>query len=600
MSNDPGLDLIRLPPHSIEAEQAVLGGLLLDNAAWDKIAAVIYAHDFYREDHRRIFSAILAQIEASQPADALTVAEALRQEGSLEAIGGMGYLAVLTQSTPSAANIRRYADIIRERSLMRSLAQVGTEIADSAYSPAGRDARALLDEAEAKVFKIAESGARSEGGFRHLQPVLKEVVERIDMLYARDNPDDVTGVPTGFNDLDSMTSGLQPGDLIIVAGRPSMGKTAFALNMAEHVGLEKGLPTAVFSMEMGATQLAMRLLGSVGRLDQHRMRTGKLDKNDWQRLTAALGRLSEAPIHIDETPALNPLDLRARTRRLHRQYGGLGLVVVDYLQLMSSATGSGENRATEISEISRSLKALAKELQVPVIALSQLNRSLEQRPNKRPVMSDLRECVVGDTLVVLADGRRVPIASLVGHTPEVISVSPDGQIERSHSDLVWSVGVRPVFQVVLASGLAITCTAEHRLLAMGDGGSSDWRTVASLHTGDQLARVVDGHLVGDTVTAIAPAGEREVFDLTVPGNACWLADGIVSHNSGAIEQDADVILFIYRDEVYNPDSPDKGTAEIIIGKQRNGPIGTVRLTFLGMHTRFTNFANTGHYGRDEY
>jgi replicative DNA helicase len=319
----------------------------------------------------------------------------------------------------------------------------------------------LLDEAEAKVFKIAEAGARTEGGFQHLQPVLTQVVERIDMLYARDNPDDVTGVPTGFTDLDGMTSGLQPGELVIVAGRPSMGKTAFALNIAEYVGLEKGLPVAVFSMEMAATQLAMRLLGSVGRLDQHRMRTGRLEKDDWQRLTHALGRLSEAPIYIDETPALNPLDLRARTRRLHRQYGGLGLVVVDYLQLMSASGGSSENRATEISEISRSLKALAKELRVPVMALSQLNRSLEQRPNKRPVMSDLRE-------------------------------------------------------------------------------------------------------------------------------------------SGAIEQDADVILFIYRDEVYNADSPDKGTAEIIIGKQRNGPIGTLRLTFLGQHTRFQNFANTGHFGHDAY
>jgi replicative DNA helicase len=462
MANDPGLDLIRMPPHSIEAEQAVLGGLLLDNSAWDRIAGIVYEHDFYREDHRRIFAAIVAQIEATRPADVLTVAEALRQDGSLEAMGGMAYLATLAQSTPSAANIRRYADIVRERSVMRTLAQVGTEIADSAYSPAGRDARTLLDEAESKVFKIAEQGARTDTGFQHLQPVLTQVVERIDMLYARDNPDDVTGVPTGFADLDSMTSGLQPGDLVIVAGRPSMGKTAFALNIAEHVGLDKGLPVAVFSMEMAATQLAMRLLGSVGRLDQHRMRTGRLEKDDWQRLTNALGRLSEAPIYIDETPALNPLDLRARTRRLHRQYDGLGLVVVDYLQLMSASSSNGENRATEISEISRSLKALAKELKVPVMALSQLNRSLEQRPNKRPVMSDLRE-------------------------------------------------------------------------------------------------------------------------------------------SGAIEQDADVILFIYRDEVYNPESPDKGSAEIIIGKQRNGPIGTVRLTFLGQHTRFQNFASSsGHFGRDEY
>lgn len=457
MSNDPSIDSIRLPPHSTEAEQALLGGLLIDNSAWDRVAGVVYDHDFYREDHRRIFSAIHAQIEAARPADVLTVSEALRQQGLLEAMGGMAYLATLANNTPSAANIKRYADIVRERSVMRSLAQIGTEIADSAFSPAGRDARVLLDEAEAKIFKIAEEGSKTDQGFQQLNPILTEVVKRIDMLYERDNKDDVTGIPTGFSDLDKDTSGLQPGDLVIVAGRPSMGKTAFALNIAEYVGLDKGLPVAVFSMEMGSTQLAMRLIGSVGRLDQHRMRTGKLENEDWQRLTHAVGRLSEAPIFIDESAALNSLDLRARARRLHRQCGSLGLIVVDYLQLMSANGQGGENRATEISEISRSLKALAKELNVPVVALSQLNRSLEQRPNKRPVMSDLRE-------------------------------------------------------------------------------------------------------------------------------------------SGAIEQDADLILFIYRDEVYNPDSPDKGTAEIIIGKQRNGPIGTVRLTFLGQHTRFQNFANTGHYG----
>ena len=456
MPNDPSIDSIRLPPHSTEAEQALLGGLLIDNSAWDRIAGVVHEHDFYREDHRRIFAAIHSQIEASRPADVLTVSEALRQQGLLEAMGGMAYLATLANSTPSSANIKRYGDIVRERSVMRSLAQIGTEIADSAYSPAGRDARVLLDEAEAKIFKIAEEGSKSDQGFQQLNPILTQVLERIDMLYSRDNKYDVTGIPTGFSDLDKDTSGLQPGDLVIVAGRPSMGKTAFALNIAEHVGLEKGLPVAVFSMEMGSTQLAMRLIGSVGRLDQHRMRTGKLENEDWQRLTHAVGRLSEAPIFIDESAALNSLDLRARARRLHRQCGSLGLIVVDYLQLMS-ANGQGENRATEISEISRSLKALAKELSVPVVALSQLNRSLEQRPNRRPVMSDLRE-------------------------------------------------------------------------------------------------------------------------------------------SGAIEQDADLILFIYRDEVYHPDSPDKGTAEIIIGKQRNGPIGTVRLTFLGQHTRFQNFANTGHYG----
>jgi replicative DNA helicase len=347
---------------------------------------------------------------------------------------------------------------------MRKLVEVGSGIAESAYSPQGRDAQQLLDEAEAKIFQIAESGNRSSQGFVDMKSLLPAVADRIDYLYQRENQGSVTGIPTGFDDLDERTSGFQPGDLIIVAGRPSMGKTAFSLNIAENVALDSKKPVAVFSMEMGATQLATRMIGSVGRLDQHRMRNGNLEDEDWARLTTALGRLNDAPIYIDEAAGLTSFDVRARARRLHRQTGGLGLIVVDYLQLMagtSSSRGVSENRATEISEISRSLKSLAKELNVPLVALSQLNRSVEQRPDKRPVMSDLRE-------------------------------------------------------------------------------------------------------------------------------------------SGAIEQDADLILFIYRDEVYNPDSEDKGTAEIIIAKQRNGPIGRVRLTFLGHHTRFENFASGNAHMGDDY
>jgi len=453
--SDPDLGHIRMPPNSVEAEQSVLGSLLLENSAWDRIGDLMSESDFYRADHRLIYRHISRLIETSKPADVLTVSESLERSAELANAGGLSYLAALAQNTPSAANIRRYAEIVREKSITRRLAEVGTEIADSAYNPLGRDARQLLDQAESKVFEIAEQGARGKDGFIAMPPLLTKVVERIDMLYNRDDPSDVTGVPTGYSDLDEKTSGLQPGELVIVAGRPSMGKTALSLNIAEHVALEAGLPVAIFSMEMAATQLAMRLLGSLGRLDQHRLRSGRLLDEDWQRLTHAVGRLNDAPIQIDESAALNALEVRARARRLHRQYGKLGLIIVDYLQLMS-ATGNGENRATEISEISRSLKALAKELNVPVVALSQLNRSLEQRPNKRPVMSDLRE-------------------------------------------------------------------------------------------------------------------------------------------SGAIEQDADLILFIYRDEVYNPDSSDKGIAEIIIGKQRNGPIGTVKLTFRGENTRFENYADPNRY-----
>ncbi len=449
---DPELAALKLPPHSVEAEQSVLGGLLLENHAWERVADLINEQDFYRADHRHIWKQIVRLVDENKPADVVTVAEALESLNRLDDVGGLAYLAALAQNTPSAANIRRYAEIVRERSVLRRLVEVGGEISTAAFNPNGRSAIEILDEAEKKVFDIKEAGAKATQGFLPLQPLLKEVVTRIDELYNRDNPSEVTGVPTGYGDLDTKTSGLQPGDLIIVAGRPSMGKTAFSLNIAENVALDSNLPVAVFSMEMGASQLVMRMLGSVGRLDQHKLRTGRITDDDWPRLTHALGSLNEAKMFIDETPGLTAMEVRARARRLARQCEGgqLGLIVLDYLQLMSG-NGQGENRATEISEISRSLKSLAKELKVPVIALSQLNRSLEQRPNKRPVMSDLRE-------------------------------------------------------------------------------------------------------------------------------------------SGAIEQDADVILFIYRDEVYNPDTPDKGTAEIIIGKQRNGPIGTVRLTFLGEYTRFESFA----------
>ena len=447
---DPQLDYLRVPPHSVEAEQSVLGGLLLDNAAWDRITDVLGDEDFYRFDHRIIWQHISRLIGLARPADVVTVNESLASAGKADDVGGLAYLNALAHNTPSAANIRRYAEIVRERSMLRKLVSVADEISAAAFNPQGKEARQLLDEAESRVFQIAQEGSRGVSGFQDIQPLLTQVVERIDELYHREGGSDITGVPTGFTDLDRMTSGLQAGDLVIVAGRPSMGKTSFSMNIGEHVAIEQGLPVAVFSMEMGAVQLAMRMVGSVGMLDQQRMRTGKLTADDWPRLTHAVQQVQEAQIYIDETPALNSMEVRARSRRLARQCGQLGLIIIDYMQLMS-ANSSGENRATEISEISRSLKGLAKELNCPLIALSQLNRSLEQRPNKRPVMSDLRE-------------------------------------------------------------------------------------------------------------------------------------------SGAIEQDADLILFIYRDEVYNPDSPDKGTAEIIVGKQRNGPIGSVRLTFQGASTRFLNFS----------
>ena len=452
-TRDPQLAALKLPPHSLEAEQSLIGGLLLDNTAWERIADLVTGEDFYRDDHRRIYQHISKLIDFGRPADTVTVFESLEKSGEADQAGGLAYLAEIANNTPSAANIRRYAEIVHERAILRKLVAVGDEIAASALAPSGKEAKILLDEAEARVFEIAEAGARHSSGFQPIQPILKQVIDRVQELYDRDNPSEVTGVPSGFIDLDEKTSGLQPSDMLIVAGRPSMGKTSFALNVAEHVAVEKRLPVAIFSMEMPGTQLATRFIASVGRIDMQRIRNGRLSDDDWQRLTMAMGKLYEAPLYIDETPGLNPIDLRARARRLARQCGRLGLIVIDYLQLMNG-TREADNRATELSEISRSVKALAKELHVPIIALSQLNRSLEQRPNKRPLMSDLRE-------------------------------------------------------------------------------------------------------------------------------------------SGAIEQDADIIMFIYRDEVYTPDSPDTGTAALIIGKHRNGPTGMVRMTFLGEYTRFENFTGGG-------
>src|SRR3954463_4422543 len=372
---DPQLVALRVPPHSVEAEQSLLGALLIDNQAFDRIADLVAGEDFYRDDHRRIWRHIAKLIENTRPADVVTVAESVEGSEDKDKTGGPAYLAALAQNTPSSLNIRRYAELVRERAVQRRLAQVATEIAESALAPSGKEVNQLLDEAESKIFQIAENGARKDQGLLGIAPILARVYERIDHLHQQDNPSDITGVPTGFHDLDIRTAGLQPGDLIIVAGRPSMGKTAFALNIAEYVALHHGAPVAVFSMEMSSSQLAMRMLSSIAKVDAHKLRTGRLNDEEWSHLTDAMGRLHEAKIHVDETPALNALEVRARARRLKRESSKLGLVVVDYLQLMS-ATSQGENRATEISEISRSLKALAKELEVPVIALSQLSRAV--------------------------------------------------------------------------------------------------------------------------------------------------------------------------------------------------------------------------------
>ncbi|MEX2496403.1 MAG: replicative DNA helicase [Woeseia sp.] len=437
---------LKVPPNSLEAEQSLLGGLMLDSDAWDKIADIVVAEDFYRKDHRLIFAAIAELVESGSPCDVITLSEHLDKRSQLEQAGGLEYMATLANETPGAANIRAYANILRERSTLRSLIYAGNEISGSAFSSGGRSAAELVDEAERLVFQIAEQGSRGRRGFKSLKQILPDTVDRIDLLHQSDG--DITGISTGYHEFDKLTAGLQPGELIVIAGRPSMGKTTLAINIAENAAIGHKVPCAIFSMEMPSQQLAFRMISSLGRVDQSHLRNGRFPDEDWSRINTAVQLMSDAPIYIDDSPALSPTEIRARARRLKREHG-LGLIVLDYLQLMQ-VHGNTENRATEISEISRSMKALAKELDLPIIALSQLNRSVEQRTDKRPVMSDLRE-------------------------------------------------------------------------------------------------------------------------------------------SGAIEQDADVIVFIYRDEVYNEDTPRKGIADIIVAKQRNGPIGDFPLTFVGRFTKFENW-----------
>ncbi len=865
-----GASDLRAPPHSIEAEQAVLGGLMLDRAAWDNVGDVVTADDFFRPDHKLIFESIASLCSEAQPCDPVTVSEHLQRLGKLNDAGGLSYLGTLTRDTPGAANARAYAEIVKERSLLRSLVTVGGEIATSVWNEEGETARELVEQAERRIFAIAEGSARGKG-YISAKQALPGLIDQIDDLY--NNPNKPRGLPTGFIDFDSKTGGLRGGDLLIVAGRPSMGKSTLAINMAEYAALKDGIraSVAIFSLEMPAEQILTRMLSSVGSVHLGNIRSGKLSEDDWPRLTSATKQLQDAKIFIDDTPALTPTELRARSRRIKREHG-LDLIVVDYLQLMT-VPGTKENRATEISEISRGLKALAKELNCPVIALSQLNRGVEQRENKKPVMSDLRECVAGDTLVCLADGRRVPIKDLVGQQPDVWALDDEKNVVSARAEIVWSTGVKPVFDLKLASGARLRATSDHRVMT-----GEKWKPISECAPGDRVAivrrfpevqtprvwpehwLVLLGHLVGDgsylthqplryttaseenssavaksaelfgsrvsrqpgvgnwhqlvisgngnrwhsagvgnwlknlgifnqrshekrlptevfqlatpqiatllkhlwatdgciglrkpgtkgnprvyfatcsegladdvaslllrlgivarrrqvrqgkgrpmytvdvsgrenqltfvskvggfgpralraqelkavlaksrshsnvdtlpesvfqavtgrmqglgisaramaelrgisygglshfnfapsrklvaeyadllddrhlddwancplfwdRVVEVAPAGEVETFDLTVPNYHNWLADGLTTHNSGAIEQDADMILLIYRDEVYNRETPKKGVAEIDLAKHRNGEIGEIRLTFKGANSRFENYVD---------
>ncbi len=854
----------RVPPHSIEAEESVIGAVLIDNEAFDRIGDAVIAEDFYVERHARFFAAMASLSEQALPMDSVTVADRLKQRDDLTRIGGLAYLIELTEKVPTSANVEHYAHIVRERSVLRRVIRVSTDIIESAYD-SSVDPKAFIDNAEQKIFEVSEQSARS--GPIRIDTLMVESVAKIETLIKRKSA--ITGVPSGFADLDRLTAGFQPSDLIIVAGRPSMGKTAFCLNIAEYVALEAGIGVAVFSLEMSSDQLVMRMLCSQAELDLSKVRTGMLKDKDFKALALTAGQLGSAPIYIDDTPALSVMELRARARRLKRDSStDLGLIVIDYLQLMRG--GGEDSREQEISAISRALKGLAKELRVPIIALSQLNRQVELRADKKPMLADLRECVTGDTLVVLSDGRRVPVRELVGEAPKVVAVSPAGDLVLARCETVWRVGQRVVWRVQLASGRSIRATRDHRLL-----GASGWCKVSELVPGDYLAAsarlpepedaqhwpvelvAMLGHLFGgsmrvdgntivysstrrasvdlvagvakealaatvvyaktprrrakkakpcyridihggpvltwlgdigllgqdeenlripaaffrlsrddsaqllrhllaaggsvrerqgrrsgttvhyslssehmaadvaalllrfgvatrirrievegqaseyrvvicdaeslsrfvtyvgacgvqerqlrrvrdiialramrevpddipaalvasaqglleergiaaqmatgtadgrpvqlggglsrstvrqlaetldddvlrswcaadlywDRVVSIERDGREAVYDLTVPGPASWLADGIISHNSGAIEQDADVIAFIYRDDFYNTNSAIPGVAEVVVGKQRNGPTGTVRLRFDREFARFQDLSN---------
>ncbi len=864
---------LKLPPQSDDAERSVLGGLMLVGEAWDKVADLLSEEDFYRNDHSLIFKAIRALSEENKPCDVITVGEWLNLHQLLEDAGDEDYLIEIASNVPGAANIKAYAEIVREKSVLRQLIQIGNQLTEKAFNPEGKNSDDLLEEAEKDVFGIREQTLKTKSGFQDIKTLLRQVIVNIEEMSTSDGA--MTGIPTGFTDFDKKTNGLQTSDLIIVAGRPAMGKTSFAVNIAEKVAIKEGKSVAIFSMEMSSVQLAMRMMASLSRINSSRLKSGQLQDEEWPRIVQVNHLLSNSKIFIDDTPALSPLEVRARCRRLQRQHG-LDLVVIDYLQLMQ-VKGS-ENRVNEISEISRSLKGLAKELDIPVIALSQLNRSLEQRPNKRPVMSDLRECVTGDTKVVLSDGSRIPIKDLVGTKPELFALNQKDKITVAQSDKVWKVGQKKVYKLHLASGRSIKATAEHRFkvdlswkkvkdiqignrlalanhipepnknkkkhdfsdlkLALlgqmiGDGsylkgqplrytsnntdnsnivklaaqkefglavnrheykdktwhqlvfsgngnrwhpaGMNKWlrdlnifnqrshekiipaavfnlsnrqialllkhlwatdgtiytraahnkgshmiqyatnspqlakdvaflllrlgivsrtkktqkqdfkpsyhicitgaamqrhflkqvgafgprlkqaielkkalnevkenpnvdtlpieifkvvkqsmlangisqrkmaamrgtsyggtshfrfapskttiKSYAKLLNNNELKQHADNDIFWDKVVLIEECGTEDVYDLTVPKYENWLADGIISHNSGAIEQDADLIVFIYRDEVYNEDSMHKGKAEIILGKHRHGSTGMIPLTFLGEFTKFENFLN---------
>jgi replicative DNA helicase len=654
----------RVPPHDLQAEESLLGAMLLSRDAISVASELLSADDFYKPAHAHIFEGICSLAAAGEPADSVTVADELRRAGVFEAVGGAATLAMLQANTPATSNAEHYARIVEEHALLRRLIGVSSEIAEAAYA-LPEDVVKTVDWAETRVFDVAQR--RVTDTLAPIRDLLDDNLDHLEALYTRG--DAITGVPTGFTDLDELTSGLQPSALIVVGARPSAGKTALALSIAANAAMDAQRPVLVFSLEMSHLELTQRMLCAEARVDSKRVRNGKLTSGDWERIAHATGRLADAPLWIDDNPNLTIMEIRSKARRLKSRTGELGLVVVDYLQLMSGRA-KAENRQVEVSEISRGLKILARELECPVLALSQLSRQLELRADKRPILADLREsgCLTGDTLITRADtGEQVTMSELAaaGSTDVPIwTLDRHYRLRRSTMSKVFATGTKPVYEMRLASGRRIKASGNHPFLAV-----EGWFALEDLDVGDQVAVPVGGrwpatvgidgdattdhvvprevwpylrrvlaargmdvaelarrlpvddfvdqvyanpldrkHLqlvaeaVGDrrlgdlangdirfeTIVSVTELGEEPVYDATVPGTHNFVAEGIVVHNS--IEQDADIVMFIYRDEVYNPDSPDKGTAEIIVAKQRNGPTGVVRLAFLDHFTKFANMA----------
>ena len=654
----------RVPPHDLQAEESLLGAMLLSRDAISVGSEMLSGDDFYKPAHAHIFEAICSLTAAGEPADPVTVADELRRAGVFDAVGGGATLATLQANTPATSNAQHYARIVEEHALLRRLIGVSAEIAEAAYE-LPEDVVKTVDWAESRVFDVAQR--RVTDTLAPIHDLLDANLDHLELLYSRG--DAITGMPTGFTDLDELTSGFQPSALIVLGARPSAGKTALALSVAANAAMEANRPVLVFSLEMSHLELTQRLLCAEARVDSKRVRNGGLTAPDWERIAHATGRLAEAPLWIDDNPNLTIMEIRSKARRLKSRVGDLGLIVVDYLQLMSGRSRA-ENRQVEVSEISRGLKILARELECPVLALSQLSRGLELRADKRPILADLREsgCLTADTLITRADtGAEVTMGELAASGEVDIPIwtlDRHFRLRRSTMTHVFATGTKTVYEMRLSSGRTVKASANHPFFAL-----EGWFPLEDLDVGDQIAVPVGGHwpatvgtdadassdtmvprevwpylrrvmkarrmdvtdlaarlpvndfvdeiygdpldrkqlqmvaeVVGDrrltdmaagdirfeTIESITELGDEPVFDATVPGTHNFVAGGIVVHNS--IEQDADIVMFIYRDEVYNPESPDRGTAEIIVSKQRNGPTGVVRLAFLEHYTKFANMA----------